>query len=139
MLRCILGAVGGIVAGGVFNMAVILLSRVLYPPPAGANMEDMAELGAYIATLPLPAFLIVLVAHAGGALVGGLVAAWIAQRARLALGAVVGGFNLLGGIMAARMIPAPVWFVVVDLLAYLPCGIAGALLAPRRDASATAG
>ena len=43
----------------------------------------------------------------------------------------VPGF-LAGGIAAARMIPAPAWFVVLDLAAaYVPMAFLGALLGRR--------
>ena len=41
----------------------------------------------------------------------------------------LGIFHLLGGIAAAVMIPAPLWFIVVDLvLAYIPMAWLGAKL-----------
>lgn len=132
MIRCIVAVICGVIAGGAFNMAVILLSWRIYPPPEGADMYDPATMKAYVETLPAPAFLIILVAHAGGALVGGLVAALIARRSRLVLGAIVGGIFLVAGIMNAMSIPAPLWFVVIDLILYLPGGILGASLLPRR-------
>lgn len=129
MIRCVLAVLGGVVAGSAFNMAVVMLSWAIYPPPEGANMSDPATMSAYVQSLPLPAFLLILVAHAGGALVGGLVAALIARRSPLVLGAIIGGFFLIGGIVNAVSIPAPLWFVVVDLAAYVPCGMVGAKLA----------
>src|SRR2546428_12547408 len=121
MARCIVAVICGALAGGVFNMAVIMLSWKMYPPPEGANLSDPATLKAYIQSLPPPAFLVVLVAHAGGALVGGLVAALIARRSPLVLGAIVGGFFLLGGIVNVMSIPRPLWFAVIDLVSYIPC------------------
>jgi hypothetical protein len=49
----------------------------------------------------------------------------------------VGGLHLVGGIAAAFMIPAPAWFIVVDLVvAYLPMAWLGGRIAmalvPRR-------
>ena len=69
---------------------MVMLSWWIYPPPEGANMSDSATMKTYIETLPTSAFLVILVAHAGGALVGGLVAALIARRSALVLDAVVG-------------------------------------------------
>ena len=132
MVRCIVGVICGIIAGRVFNMAVIMLSWAIYRPPEGADLSDPATMNAYIQSLPLPAFLLILVAHAGGALVGGLVAAVIARRSPLVLGAIVGGFFLLGGIVNVMSIPRPLWFAVADLVSYVPCGMVGARLAPRR-------
>ena len=40
---------------------------------------------------------------------------------REVLAYIIGGLNLAGGIAACFMIPAPVWFIALDLLvAYLP-------------------
>jgi hypothetical protein len=135
MVRCIAAVICGAIAGGVFNMAVIMLSWTIYRPPEGADLHDPATMSAYVQSLPLPAFLIILVAHAGGALVGGLVAALIARRAPLVLGAIVGGLFLVGGVVNVMSIPRPLWFAVVDLLSYVPCGMLGARWAPRRGSA----
>ena len=47
---------------------------------------------------------------------------------------VVGAFFFVGGVMAARMIPAPGWFIAADLIcAYFPFAWLGHWLArPRR-------
>lgn len=132
MVRAVVGVVCGVVAGAAFNMAVIVVSWKVYPPPAGADMSDPATLNAYVQTLPVPAFLLILVAHAGGALVGGLVAALVGRRAPVVLGAVVGCFFLAGGVVNVVSIPRPLWFAVTDLILYLPAGVLGARLAPRR-------
>lgn len=131
MIRCVLAVLGGMIAGSVFNMAVVMLSWAIYTPPEGVNMSDPASMGAYVQSLPMPAFLLILVAHAGGAFVGGLIAALIARRSPLVLGAIVGGFFMMGGLINALSIPAPLWFVVIDLASYVPCGMIGAkLVAP---------
>jgi hypothetical protein len=46
----------------------------------------------------------------------------------------IGGWNLFGGIMAATMIPAPLWFILVDLiLAYIPMAyLAGKLVTKNK-------
>jgi hypothetical protein len=134
MVRFIVAVICGLIAGGVFNMAVVMLSWRIYPLPEGTDFTDQAAMRTYVQTLPMPAFLLILVAHAGGALVGGLVAALIARRSQLVLGAIVGGFFLVGGILNVMSIPAPLWFVVADLVLYVPSGIVGAKLAPLRSA-----
>ncbi len=131
MLRSLSGGIVGIVAGMVVNIAFVIISWGLYPPPAGADLNDAETLAAYVASLPLPALLLTLAAHLGGAFVGGLVASAVAGRRSIVLGAVVGGFFLVGGIANLVSIPAPLWFAVVDLIGYLPCGIAGASLVGR--------
>ena len=63
------------IVGMSVNMALItLISKVLYPAPAGLARKDRPALQPYIDTLPAPAFLVVMAAHLGQAFVGGLVA-----------------------------------------------------------------
>ncbi len=72
------------------------------------------------------------VAHAVPSFVGGFLAALIAADRKLTFALVVGGLHLLGGIVAAFIIPAPVWFIVLDLgLAYLPMAWLGGRLGGR--------
>jgi hypothetical protein len=135
MIRSIVAVICGLFAGGVFNMAVILVSWVIYRPPEGADMSNPEAMKTYMDSLPLAGFLLVLVAHAGGALVGGFVASLIVGRSVVVLGAIVGGFFLVGGVINLYSIPRPIWFAIVDVVLYVPCGLLGAKLAPRRTAS----
>ncbi len=50
--------------------------RVLFPMPAGMDMNAPAAMNAYIAGLPAAAMRVVMVAHPGQSFVG----AWIAAR-----------------------------------------------------------
>ncbi len=66
-------------------------------------------------------FAVPFLAHALGSFVGALVACFAVASHRQRAVYFVGVFYLLGGITAATMIPAPAWFVVLDLvLAYIP-------------------
>ncbi len=86
--------------------------------------------GAHLLT---PAhFLFPFLAHAAGTLVGSAVASLVAATRRSAFGDTVGVFFLTGGIAASFMIPAPAWFIALDLLvAYLPMAWLGIRLASR--------
>ena len=55
-------------------------------------------------------------AHALGTFVGALVAWLIAARHKARMAYVIGIVFLCGGIAAAFMIPAPPWFIALDLL-----------------------
>lgn len=78
-------------------------------------------------------------AHALGTLVGALVTFRLATSRKTALAWVVGIVGLAGGIAAARTIPAPTWFVALDLLgAYLPMAWLGSMLARRLPGGTTA-
>jgi hypothetical protein len=137
MVRSIIAVICGLIIGSVFNYAIVFLSWKIFPLPAAAE-SDPEKFKSYILALPATAFLLILVAHIGGTLIGGYVAAFIARRAPLILGAIVGVFFLIAGIMNVVTLPAPIWFDVVDLVLFVPAGIYGARLAPRRAAAPTA-
>lgn len=113
MIRNFFATVGGLVVGSAVNMALVSLnSLVLYPMPAGTSYEDAAAFGAYIATLPTAAFLLVLAAHCGQASVGAWVAARFATTRGPVPAGIVGGLTALGSAMNMASLPAPAWMWV---------------------------
>ena len=77
-------------------------------------------------------FLVPFLAHALGTLTGVFTTCLIAASKRTILAYGMGAFFFVGGIAASTMIPAPLWFIVMDLLlAYLPMAWLGLLLANR--------
>ncbi len=129
ILQNILAVIVGLVIGGIVNMALVVAGPRVIPPPDGVNMADAKSLAANIHLLAPKHFLFPFLAHAVGTFVGALTAAVIAASRRRALGHVVGVFFLAGGITAACMIPAPAWFIALDLLAaYVPMACLGGRL-----------
>jgi hypothetical protein len=71
-------------------------------------------------------------AHALGTLAGALAAHLIAASHKPQMACVVGVLFLCGGLAASVMIPAPAWFVALDLLAaYLPMAWLGIQIGRR--------
>lgn len=133
-VRNILGVLVGVIAGGALNMGIIMISSSVIPPPEGVDVTTAEGLQVGIHLFEPKHFLMPFLAHALGTLLGAFIAAKISTKhpMRFALG--VGVWNLFGGIMAATMIPAPLWFILVDLIgAYLPMAfIAGKLAAKNK-------
>jgi hypothetical protein len=120
-LRIVLAVIGGIVVGSGVNMALIALGARLIPPPVGVDVSSAEELSRALHLFEPRHFVMPFLAHALGTLVGALVAYVLAPSHRTRLAFVVGGFFLLGGVAASLMIPAPIWFIALDLsVAYLP-------------------
>src|SRR5688500_19494979 len=66
-------------------------------------------------------FVMPFLAHALGTLAGAVVAYRLAATHRARMAYAIGVLFLLGGVAASFMIPAPAWFLALDLLlAYLP-------------------
>jgi hypothetical protein len=127
----------GVLAGSLVNMGLIMVSGQVIPPPEGVDVTNMESLKSSMHLFEPKHFLFPFLAHALGTLVGGFVAAMLAatQRMKIALG--VSAFFLVGGIVNAFLLPAPIWFVALDLIAaYIPMGwIGGKLAASLRPAS----
>lgn len=129
MLRNILGAIAGLIIGGIVNMGLILISASIIPPPAGVDMTTVEGLTAGMQLLEPKHFVFPFLAHALGTLVAALVACLIAVSHKLTIAMIIGVLFLIGGIAAAMMIPAPTWFIALDLIvAYIPMAWIGAKL-----------
>jgi hypothetical protein len=111
------------------NMGIISVSGLVIPPPAGAIMTTPEGIAAAMPLLQPKHFVMPFLAHALGSLIGALVAALIAASQKMTFALVIGFVHLLGGIAASFMIPAPVWFIVLDLVvAYIPMAYLGGKL-----------
>lgn len=133
ILRNLIAVILGMVVGGLVNMALVMTGPKLIPPPAGVNMSDAQSLSASVHLLEPRHYVFPFLAHALGTLAGAWLTATIAASHRALLGYVIGGLFLAGGIAAACMIAAPIWFVALDLVAaYLPMAWLGVRLAGNR-------
>lgn len=129
VLRNILAVLAGAVAGSVVNMALIMVSGTVIPPPAGTDVTTTEGLRAALPLFEPRHFLFPFLAHALGTLTGALVTALVASRWRMALALVIGVFFLAGGVATTLMLPSPLWFTLVDLVgAYLPMAWLGGRL-----------
>jgi hypothetical protein len=130
MVRNVLAVLVGVFVGGLVNMGLILAGPLVIAPPAGVDMTTAEGLQAGLALLEPRHFVFPWLAHALGTLVGAWLAARLAVSHHLSLALVVGVVFLAGGIMAATMIPAPAWFIALDLVgAYIPMAWVGGRLA----------
>ena len=132
ILRNVVAVIVGLVIGGCVNMALVILGPHIVPGPAGVDMTDAKSIGDSIHLFEPKHFLFPFLAHAVGTLVGAMVAFLIAAKYREVFAYIVGVFFLAGGIAAATMIPAPKWFITLDLLgAYIPMAWLGTVIAKR--------
>ncbi len=133
-VKNILAVILGLVIGSIVNGAIIQISGSIIPPPEGADLTTMEGLKASIHLFTPINFLMPWLAHALGTFVGALIAALIAANNKMKFAIAIGCVFLIGGIMAVYMIPAPMWFNVVDLtLAYIPMGwLAGKIITRKK-------
>ena len=138
ILRNVLAVIAGIAIGSVVNMTLITLSPSLIPPPAGVDVTDAESLSKAIHLFEPRHFVMPFLAHALGTLAGALAAYLIAATYKAPIAYAIGALFLCGGIAASFMIPAPAWFIALDLLvAYLPMAWLGIQIGARLQAGST--
>lgn len=121
ILRNILAVVVGLVVGSAANMALVMLGPAVFPPPPGVDMTTAEGLAKGMPHLEARHFAFPFLAHALGTLAGALTAFLVAGSRHAVLAFAVGVVFLAGGIAAAFIIPAPKWFIALDLVAaYIP-------------------
>ena len=132
-----LAVLAGIAIGSVVNIGIVNAGPFLIPLPDGADVSTMESLRDSMELFTPVNFITPFLAHALGTLAGALVAAKLAASHRVKAAVGVGAFFLLGGIAAISMLGGPLWFSVADLLlAYIPMGYLGAVLAGATRAPA---
>ena len=116
-----LAFLAAVLIGGLVNIGLIVLGPQIITPPPGVDMADMNSFAAAVDSMGPQHFLFPFLAHALGTFSGCVIVARLAVTRRQFWTYSLGIFFLFGGISAAATIPAPLWFVLVDLiLAYLP-------------------
>lgn len=139
LLRNVLAVVAGIVIGAVVNVALINLSPSLIPPPAGVDLHSAESLSQSMHLFEPRHFIMPFLAHALGTLAGAFAAYLIAASYKVPIAYVIGAVFLCGGVAASFMIPAPSWFIALDLLAaYLPMAWLGIQIGTRMQQGMTA-
>ena len=135
ILKNVLAVVVGWLIGSAANFGIVMLGHQLVALPEGVDPMDSASIAEHADAFTSSHYIFPFLAHAIGTLLGAFIAAKIATEVFSRTGAlIVGVLFLLGGIMAAYMLPAPMWFVVLDLVvAYIPMALLGWMLAGSRN------
>lgn len=132
LLRNVLALLAGIIVGSAVNMALVTLGPSLIAPPAGVDVTNAENLANTIHLFEPRHYIVPFLAHAIGTLAGALVAHLIAASHEPRIAYAIGAVFLCGGVAASFMIPAPAWFIALDLLAaYLPMAWLGIRIGAR--------
>lgn len=129
IIKNILAVIAGGIVGSAVNMAIIMASGSIIPPPEGVDVTTMEGLKASMHLFQPKHFIVPFLAHALGTFAGAWLAALIAASHKMTFAFVIGVFFLAGGIFNAFMLPSPTWFTVLDLAAaYIPMAYLGGKL-----------
>jgi MFS family permease len=133
MGRTILGMLVGLVTMWLTVTALEFLGHAMFPPPAGLDPQNPEQLQMIFATAPVGAFVMLVVAWAGGSFVGGWVAARIARHTRAA--AIAVALFVMAGVAGMMVIVPdhPGWVSALGLVLPIPVGLVAARLAGMRE------
>ncbi len=128
IVRNIIAVVLGLIVGNVVNMGLVQVGYAVFTPDIDVN--DMKELAKFMEDADMKYFIFPFIAHALGTLSGAFTAALFSKNRKMGVALIIGGLFFLGGIMVAYLIPAPMWFIGMDLVvAYIPMALLGGYLA----------
>jgi len=137
-VKNILAVILGLILGSLVNMGIIMISSSIIPPPDGADVTTMEGLKESIHLFQPKHFIFPFLAHALGTFVGAILAALIAAKHKMKFALSIGVLFLIGGILNTFMLPAPTWFVILDLAgAYIPMAWLGGKMIQRRKVTAS--
>lgn len=115
-----------IVVGSIVNMGIVMISSSIIPPPNGADITTVEGLKNSLHLFEPKHFIFPFLAHAIGTLAGALFASKLASNNPKNMAFLVGVIFLVFGTINVVMLPAPMWFNVVDLVgAYIPMAYLG--------------
>ena len=113
----------GIIVGMIVNIGLIILGGTIFAP--SENFEPMNAMN-----WDFKYFIFPFLAHSIGTLSGALIVSKLSNKSSIILPLIVGLYFLLGGIYMITILPAPMWFVLLDvILGYIPMALLGWKLA----------
>jgi hypothetical protein len=121
VLKNTLAVLTGLIIGSLVNSVIIYFSNAIITPPIGVDVKTLEGLKAGIHLFEPRHFIFPFLAHAIGTFIGAILTTIIAVTHKLKFAMAIGIVFLMAGIANVMMIPAPIWFNIVDLaFAYIP-------------------
>jgi hypothetical protein len=114
--RMAMAGVAGAASAFLVVPAIELVAHAVYAPDVMPDVSTREAMAAYVSSMPLGAFLFVLLAYVAGTVVGGFVGVAIARRHAMRFACLAGGLILLASIANFVAVPHPTWFVVATLV-----------------------
>lgn len=120
--------IAGVTVGLVVSVLVVAMVEAIghwIYPVAKLDTNQPDALYEFMRNLPLGAFLFVIAAHGLGSLLGGFSVILIVRKMWWTGPLVIGGMLMVGGIYNLVLLPHPRWFLVTDLLMFIPMSLLG--------------
>tara|TARA_Y100001960_G_C14572053_1_gene776344 strand:+ start:306 stop:689 length:384 start_codon:yes stop_codon:yes gene_type:complete len=107
----------GIIIGMIVNIGLIILGRTIFVPPQNFDFMNAMK-------WDFKYFIFPFLAHSIGTLSGAFVVSKLSKNSNIIMPLIVGLYFLSGGIYMVTILPAPTWFVLLDIiLSYIPMSL----------------
>ena len=109
----------GIIIGMIVNMGLIIGGGMILPMP-----ETIDSMNAM--NWDFKYFIFPFLAHSIGTLSGAFIVSKISRNSHIIMPLIVGLYFLSGGLYMVTILPAPTWFILLDIiLCYIPMALFG--------------
>ena len=109
----------GIIIGMIVNIGLIIIGGIIFP--LSESFEPMNAIN-----WDLKYFIFPFLAHSVGTLSGSFLVSKLSRNSNIIFPLIVGLYFLSGGIYMVTILPAPMWFVFLDLIVcYIPMSLIG--------------
>lgn len=111
-MKVVLATIIGLIVSSGLNMTILSFGMPVHVEAGGDQYEAIIEM---MKSFTVMDYMVPLAAHVFGVLAGLIVARFICRTSNLPI-YIIGGLHMIGTIINLFMIPAPGWFVVLDLI-----------------------
>ena len=109
----------GLIIGMIVNMGLIISGGIVFVP-----LEKFEPMNAM--NWDFKYFIFPFLAHSIGTFSGAFIVSELSKKSNIIMPLIVGFYFLAGGIYMVTILPAPTWFVLLDIiLCYIPMALLG--------------
>lgn len=132
-LKSFLIIIVSLIFGSIVNMGIVMISGSIIELPAGADVTTVEGLKESLHLFEPKHFIFPFLAHALGTLAGAMFTYKFSGNNGKNNAMLIGVIFLIFGTINVFMLPAPMWFNVVDLVgAYIPMAYIGIRLSKKK-------
>jgi hypothetical protein len=129
----ILPVVAGTMVGMILQVFGEKLIHLFYPLPAGIDIFDRTAIAGFVASMPVSAFLLLLVNSMVCAFVAGSLSAVVSGRTEKTASVITGILLTVAGIFYIVKMPGlPMWYASASVFMQLPLAMVGFAVVRRR-------
>ncbi len=133
LFRNILAVLAAVLAGGLVIMFIQALNAKFYPAPPGLNFSDPAAVKQYASTIPVGAFLLVLLSYLAGFTLAVFLSIRFSATVPERQGVLTAMFFGAASVLNLLSLPHPMWFWIANLAVLSVATWAGGILGRRKE------